>query len=257
MTISSVLVRGVATAAVALFATGPRGFAQPDPFVDGVVRAADVDVKPDVLEKRVPSAGEPHAQVPEGELRVEFVIERDGTVRYVRGVGNTDPYRSTLESAIGLMRRWTFTPGRQGGAIVRTLATVNVSISSRPGGRRGAGPPSQRLVETWDVVGVDDAFAAGAAKATDPGVTWPRVKKERKPQYPRELLKDKVDGSVELELVVLPTGQLRGIRVVSSNDERFEAAALQAGREWEFEGGSRNGQPVPVLVMLMLEFRAR
>lgn len=230
--------------------------AQGDPFTDGVVKSADLDVKPKVVEKRVPSSAAIAGSVPAGSFIVEFIVERNGTVEHARPVGELGPYAEPLERARVLLRRWSFIPGSKGALPMRTLATLEVSFEPMTIGRRGGpGGASPRMTEQWSVDGVDDDFGAGAARQGDPGFVWPRVKRDVKPVYPRGVPSDTSAGTVELELVVLPTGRVGAARVTSSTDPQFEANALTAGRQWEFEPGQRQGQPAPVVVKLVLEFR--
>jgi TonB family protein len=71
-------------------------------------------------------------------------------------------------------------------------------------------------------------------------------------------MRAKVQGTVELEAVVLPDGCVGDVRVVKSLD-RFHGLddeAIAAAREWLFAPGrDRDGRPIPVLVTLILEFR--
>jgi protein TonB len=87
-------------------------------------------------------------------------------------------------------------------------------------------------------------------------VTAPRVRKQVKPKYTDEALRQKIQGSVLLELVVKSDGRPANIRVVQSLDPGgLDDRAVMAARQWEFEPGRLGGVPVDVLVTLMLDFR--
>jgi TonB family protein len=226
---------------------------QADPFVDGVIPAADLDVRPKVIEKRLPA--DQSVETPGRVFQIEFIIEADGKVRYARdraGTQTSDPARART---LSLLRRWVFTPGTKGGAPARTLAILTTSFETKRTGSRGLASGQPRLYETWTVEGADDDFGAGAAKFGEAGVVWPRPRKQTPPLYPDELKRERRSGSVELEVIVLPTGRVGAARVLSSTDERFETNALKCVRQWEFEPGLKAGQPTLILATIVIDFR--
>jgi TonB family protein len=223
---------------------------QPDGFAD-VVRAADLTIRPTVLEKRLPAFGDRAVNGPAGVLRIEFVVEHDGTVKFARAIGETALYGPLVGDVIGLLKRWKFVPGTKADVVVRTLATLSVTYA--PGGSRGGG--TAKNVGSWLVDGADDEFGAGAVRFGDPGVVWARVKKDSKPSYPDAMRRERTNGLVSLEVIIETTGRISGARVVSSSDARFEASALACARQWQFEPALKDSQPHRALATLVLEFR--
>lgn len=96
------------------------------------------------------------------------------------------------------------------------------------------------------------------AYAPGNGVSWPSVVKETKPIYP-DGADQKLQGSVELELVVGDDGKVASAKVTKSLDQggAFDKAALAAAKAWEFKPGVRDGKPVATKVSLILEFRKK
>jgi protein TonB len=72
-------------------------------------------------------------------------------------------------------------------------------------------------------------------------------------------MRAKIQGSVLLAAVVQPDGTVTDIRVIRSLDRVFglDAKAIEAARQWQFFPGTRQGQPVPVVVNIELEFNLR
>jgi TonB family protein len=91
------------------------------------------------------------------------------------------------------------------------------------------------------------------------GVVIPQLRREVKPQYTSEALRAKVTGTVHLECVVLPDGTVGDVKVIRSLDPVFglDEEAVKAAKQWLFEPGTRFGEPVPVLVVLALDFNLR
>jgi len=91
------------------------------------------------------------------------------------------------------------------------------------------------------------------------GVVIPRLLKEVKPRYTIEAMTAKIQGTVLVECVVEVDGMVRRARVVRSLDPMFglDQSALDAVKEWQFEPGTRDGTPVPVVVTIELSFVLR
>jgi protein TonB len=78
------------------------------------------------------------------------------------------------------------------------------------------------------------------------------------PEYPDGLRRAGVSGAVEVEYVVGTDGliELRSIRVLSSDHDRFTAAVLQALRDARFKAARRAGLAVAVRVRQTIRFRS-
>jgi protein TonB len=70
-------------------------------------------------------------------------------------------------------------------------------------------------------------------------------------------MRAKLQGTVEVEVVLRPDGTIDRARVVKSLDTQLglDTNAIDAVKQWVFEPGTLQGQPVPVVVQLTLEFR--
>jgi TonB family protein len=88
-------------------------------------------------------------------------------------------------------------------------------------------------------------------------VSTPRVIREVKPRYTTEGLRQKIQGSVVLEVVVKADGCPSHIRVVKSLNRGLDEEAMAAVAQWRFEPGRLAGAPVDVLVTIMLDFSVR
>ena len=100
---------------------------------------------------------------------------------------------------------------------------------------------------------------AGRVYRPGAGIVNPRLLREVKPQHTSEALDEKITGTVELELVVLPNGTVGDVRITRSLDPVFglDEQATKAARQWIFEPGTRFGAPVAILVHLALDFNLR
>ena len=92
-------------------------------------------------------------------------------------------------------------------------------------------------------------------------MTTPQLLVEVKPQYTVDAMRAKLQGAVELEVVVLPDGSVdpRRIRITRSLDRAFglDEQAIAAVRQWRFRPGMLKGRSVPVRVLIELTFTLR
>jgi protein TonB len=84
----------------------------------------------------------------------------------------------------------------------------------------------------------------------------PRVIFQRKPTYPPALRRSKRQGTVTILFKVDTSGRVVDPSIAKSTDSAFDEAALEAVRQWRFEPGTRNGQPVQFRMKIPITFNA-
>jgi TonB family protein len=90
-------------------------------------------------------------------------------------------------------------------------------------------------------------------------VTVPSVVHEVRPIYTAEAMRRKVNGTVLLNAVVLPTGRVGDVVVAVSLDKEYglDDEAVRALKDWRFEPGTREGRPAPVIVSVAMSLSLR
>lgn len=108
-------------------------------------------------------------------------------------------------------------------------------------------PPPQPIAQ---------GFGEGAYRP-QPGITNPIALKQVEPKYTSEAMRAKIQGEVELNVVIRADGTIGDVRVAKSLDRTFglDEEAIKAAKQWLFRPGMLDGKSVPVLVTLILEFR--
>ena len=86
------------------------------------------------------------------------------------------------------------------------------------------------------------------------GVTSPVLIKEVKPKYTEGAMRRKVEGVVELSVVVKKDGDTGDMHVTRSLDAELDVQAMKAVEEWKFRPGKKDGQPVNVRVNIEMTF---
>jgi periplasmic protein TonB len=105
----------------------------------------------------------------------------------------------------------------------------------------------------------DGPGGGGEGQYPGPGVSWPKLIVEVKPNYTAEAMRARIEGVVELEIIVHADGTVGRIRLVRSLDARFglDAEAIKAVRGWRFDPARYAGTPVQVRVPVEVSFRLR
>jgi protein TonB len=107
------------------------------------------------------------------------------------------------------------------------------------------------------------ALGAGVAAQEPPtayrpgdGVTSPSIVKEVKPVYTDAAKKERIQGTVLMDVVVLADGNVGDVTVTRSLDTTYglDDAAVKAVKQWVFEPGKKDGKAVAVLVQVEMSF---
>jgi len=77
------------------------------------------------------------------------------------------------------------------------------------------------------------------------------------PGYPLELMRENVQGTVELSAVIRSDGSVADVRVLNEVDDRLEAYAREALLRWQFLPALRNGNPVALQAVVKIPFKPR
>ena len=120
---------------------------------------------------------------------------------------------------------------------------------------------AQRRARAWHAEPLQ--IPSGVQDEPVPVGAWyivnPRMLSAVNPQYTSEALDEKITGTVQLEIVVLPNGTVGDVRITRSLDPVFglDAEAIKAARQWRFEPATRFGEPVASLNTIEMDFSLR
>jgi protein TonB len=144
------------------------------------------------------------------------------------------------------------------GAIGDPLSKVLGTPSNGTGSGGGIGSGSGGGVGSGTGPGVGPGHGGGyggGAYRVGGGVSAPKVVYDPDPEYSEEARKAKYQGTVVLWLVVAPDGHPQQIRVQRSLGMGLDEKAMEAVRQWRFEPAKKDGQPVPVMINVEVNFR--
>lgn len=72
--------------------------------------------------------------------------------------------------------------------------------------------------------------------------------------YPKTLRTQRLEGSVDVGFTITSKGVVQDPHAVSSTNEAFEQAAIDAVKKWKFKPGMKDGKPVNTKVQVTLTF---
>jgi protein TonB len=160
---------------------------------------------------------------------VDLSIGEDGSPGDVKPRRPGDPVSAAAAKAI---ESWRFEPGQEDGK----PRGANASIEFDCGPTSTAAPDSSALrVGNW--------------------VLPPRVILKREPEYSKSARDARFQGSVTLGLIIDSTGHPVHLRVTQGAGLGLDEKALEAVSQWRFKPGMKDGQPVGVVVQVVVNFR--
>ncbi|MGB2762977.1 MAG: TonB family protein [Candidatus Aminicenantaceae bacterium] len=82
----------------------------------------------------------------------------------------------------------------------------------------------------------------------------PKVIHQVLPDYPDELRKEGVEGKVKLQVVIDERGNIQNIKIIQPLHPYLDYSAAQAVLQWKFEPVLRKKKPIPVRIVLVIDF---
>ena len=171
-------------------------------------------------------------------------------------------FDSLVRAAADAVRQWTYDPPAEAPLSIRVSFAFQSSgkprlvahdgwSAARPGGFVPPPPPPpppppsarETALPSW----AGDAIRVGG------GVLQPAKTKHVNPTYPELAQAAKVEGVVIIEARIGTDGKVSHARVVRSVP-LLDQAALDAVMLWEFTPTRLNGQPVPVMMTVTVQF---
>ncbi len=209
-----------------------------------------------------------------GAINLRLTLDASGRVAEVRG-GNSLPTEAApyIQAAIDAVRQWQYAPPADAPiafnvavAVPRSGDVVAVQAPSdprevtrlfdpRPGARGTPGGAAGRVgASRPGVTALPSAPPAPGGPVRIGGAIGQPVKTRHvNPEYPAIAQSARVQGVVIVEAVIGDDGRVQDARILRSIP-LLDQAALDAVGQWEFTPTLLNGQPVPVIMTVTVQF---
>jgi len=169
----------------------------------------------------------------QGAVLLQLVVDQSGVpqdIQVVRPLG-----LGLDQKAIEAVQKWRFRPGIKDGQPVPVMANIEVNF---------------RLQQSPEPV----AAVGGSRPVTVGGkVMESRIVQRVPPEYPANAKTARIQGTVEVGIVVGPDGKVQNVGVISG-PAMLAQAALDAVSQWVYQPFMLNGQPVAVNSTVQVNF---
>ena len=132
--------------------------------------------------------------------------------------------------------------------------TISIRASALPAGASEAAPERRRDQPALSRAGFQKDLEGCQASANGGRVRPPRKIKDVKPIYPANLRESSTAGKVLLKATIAVDGTVREVEVVKSANPDLDNAAMEAVRQWLFDGTLLNCAPVEVTMNVNIDF---
>jgi protein TonB len=95
---------------------------------------------------------------------------------------------------------------------------------------------------------------AMAQPQTFPSTTPPVVIYKVEPEYTKEAIEAKRQGTVAISVVITAEGVASDLAVVRGLGLGLDEKAMECVRQWRFKPGTRNGEPIAVKATIEINF---
>jgi protein TonB len=138
--------------------------------------------------------------------------------------------------------------------VLQAAGQSSISLAAYGGGGSGGGIGKGRGDGLGE--GTGGGFGGGAHQPGN-GCVNPQPIKSQDPKYTSEAMRAKLQGDVELDIVVLKNGTVGEVRISKSLDTQFglDKEAIAAAKQWLFRPATCQRVPVDMIVGLSIEFR--
>jgi periplasmic protein TonB len=139
-------------------------------------------------------------------------------------------------------------------------SSASLPFSRGPGSGDGVGAGTGAGIGSGTGPGVGTGSGGGFGGGVyrlGSGVVPPTLLKQVTPRYTADAMRQRIQGTVALEVVVNREGIPVDFRVTRSLDPGLDSEAIAAARDWRFAPGRVGNTPVDVLVTILLDFNIR
>jgi TonB family protein len=196
------------------------------------------DIAPSVAEYTTPPlySDEARRRSIEGVVLVRAAIDASGRVRdaqVTRGLG-----AGLEQNALVALRQWRFHPGIRNGAAIPMDVEIEITFTLRN-------------------ESINAQIANDMVSLVGPGVTPPqavRVVSPRSPRVSPRSPRERLTGTVVLDVVLLEDGTPRIVRILRSLRPDLDDIAVEAFAQWRFSPAQKDGRPIKVRMNAAVRF---
>lgn len=138
------------------------------------------------------------------------------------------------------------------------IASLETAIQLSPNDETGESAKlRQQIEEAREFVEKLKQFATLEAGQKAQGIVRPRLLNSPSPRYTEEARRLKIQGAVWLGVLVAETGDVESVLILRGLGQGLDESAVDAARKIKFSPATRDGNPIPYWMNVMIEFNIR
>lgn len=184
----------------------------------------------------------------EGRVIFEFLVCKDGAVRYPRIVKSSHP--AFEKAVINAVWKWIYVPGRKDGQTVACLKKETLDFRMD-----GKGTDAHWKVELGGTGQVWEGHFVGAGQNKKNDRNDAILREWIQPVFPENAKELKQEGFVTVDFVVENDGHVSKAEVSDSTNGVFDEAAKTAVTSWTFSPAVEEGKPTASGMTVAVEFK--
>lgn len=185
-----------------------------------------------------------------------LVITREGMPTDIKVIKSGSDALDT--ATIDAVSQFRWDPARLDGKPVdfRSTFTVRWGVDREDSAQESQ--PASMIPRPYDPPAVEVTGSASPVDGVYPmgSIKAPKIITQVNPVYPEEARKKGLKGRVVLEAVISKKGEVTHVKVLMSDNEIFNASAIEAVSQWRYETPRRDGKPVSVRWIIVINFTA-
>lgn len=206
-----------------------------------------------------PAESRPPAAETETKVEADAVNNRPSTPSKPAAQGKAAPARRLRATKTGkTAKNQSKLPGVAAPRLDIPAQGDGAAFAPVPGAdERLTAPPTQWNIDkepasNRGTTGEGEGYGGGASKTRLVAVS------KVLPDYPRRARAQRIQGWVKLRITVTPSGRVGAAKVVDADPKGvFDAAALEAIKQWRFRPAYKNGQAVEQSANQIIKFRLK
>lgn len=192
----------------------------------------------------------------QGTVILKIVINKDGDVRDVQLYSG---HPMLAPAAIEAVKQWNYQPYTKDGEVVEVSTMVRVNFNMPGGPAPKDEPANVPLGSMSGVIGQVMSSGASASRVSEGVYRVPESEmRNRRMQkvdvvYPPTAIQEGIQGTIALEVQILPSGDVDDVRSISG-DPILVQAAMEAVRQWKYRPYVIEGNAVTVITLARFNF---
>lgn len=192
----------------------------------------------------------------EAKVELRAVITPDGKSKALAVVSGNSEFS---QNALVAIRKWRFHPELRQGRRVETTYKIHVRFNPILQEANSEVELESPLPDPPPISSLAKPHRQDLGTeihhVSEPGMIAPKQLYSPEPEFSEKASLEKQQGNVDIDLVVGTDGLPRNLQITCSSAPDLNENAIAAVKQWKFAPATKDGEPVPVEIVVEVSFR--